>query len=58
MTSQVLHMQACSPHYIFVYFIRLGYVGWASLGGIVLAITDEYSASHALRTSFEILVMS
>ena len=40
-------MQACSPHHIFLYFIRLGYVGWASLGGIVLAITDEHPAAHA-----------
>lgn len=33
-------MQALSPHYIFLYFIRNGYTGWYSLGGIVLAITD------------------
>lgn len=32
--------QACSPHYIFTYFIRNGLTGWESLGGIVLAITD------------------
>ncbi|EIE20093.1 potassium transporter, partial [Coccomyxa subellipsoidea C-169] len=31
---------ACSPHYIFTYFIRNGLTGWESLGGIVLAITD------------------
>lgn len=33
-------LQALSPHYIFLYFVRKGMTGWESLGGIVLAITD------------------
>ena len=39
--SWSLVWQAISPHYIFTYFIRTGLTGWESLGGIVLAITDE-----------------
>lgn len=56
-----LHMQACSPHFIFLYFLRLGYVGWTSLGGIVLAITDKYPAHHVWEshsTSWSRLIMS
>ena len=39
-SEAMICMQACSPHNVFVYFLRNGEEGWASLGGIVLAITD------------------
>ena len=50
-------MQALSPHYIFLYFIRNGYTGWYSLGGLVLAITDMSLTANFLSILHPSLVM-